>query len=208
MEHEHQQAEDSLATERYLLGEMTPEERGAFEEHFFDCSVCSQSVRDGSVMIDSYRAVHRESQRRRPSSFLPRVAWSGMAASIALASVVGYQSFVISNLRAPMLMQEARLESGMRSAGQPPVIAPNAPVVLSIYVDPQQEAVRSYRVTIRRADGTVVGRPLPVTVDQLRDPLPVQLPAGLRPGSYEAMVEGISNRGNAVAVAKYPFVVR
>jgi len=97
---------------------------------------------------------------------------------------------------------------GMRSASEPTVIAAQTPVVLLIYVDPQQQAARSYRVTIHRADGTTVGRPLPVTVDQLRDPLPVQLPGGLRPGSYEAMVEGISDRGNPVAVAKYPFIAR
>jgi hypothetical protein len=131
-----------------------------------------------------------------------------MAASIALAGVVGYQSFMISNLRAPMLMQEARLESGTRSAGGPPVIAAHAPVVLSIDVDPPQQAVRSYRVTVRRAGGAVVGRPLPVTAEQVLDPLPVQLPAGLRPGSYEVMIEGISDRGNTVTVAKYPFIVR
>ena len=39
----HVEAVKTLAIERYLLEEMTPEERDAFEEHFFSCAVIGPS---------------------------------------------------------------------------------------------------------------------------------------------------------------------
>ena len=34
---DHPEAIQSGATEKYLLGELGPDERARFEEHFFDC---------------------------------------------------------------------------------------------------------------------------------------------------------------------------
>ena len=54
---EHAEATDRMAAARYLLDEMTEEERFAFEEHYFGCPACAEEVRDGSAMIDSLRAM-------------------------------------------------------------------------------------------------------------------------------------------------------
>lgn len=43
----HQQAVESLAAERYLLDEMPEIERYSFEEHFFACEACAESMRLG-----------------------------------------------------------------------------------------------------------------------------------------------------------------
>ena len=40
----HQQALDGLASERYLLDEMTEGERFEFEAHYFDCVDCAEDV--------------------------------------------------------------------------------------------------------------------------------------------------------------------
>ena len=53
---EHSEATETMASARYLLGELTEEERERFEEHFFGCSECARDVRDGSAMMDSIRA--------------------------------------------------------------------------------------------------------------------------------------------------------
>ena len=34
---DHSEAVQLMATERYLLGELSPDQREAFEEHFFEC---------------------------------------------------------------------------------------------------------------------------------------------------------------------------
>jgi len=37
----HEEAVQTLATEKYLLGELRPELRHQFEEHLFDCRQCA-----------------------------------------------------------------------------------------------------------------------------------------------------------------------
>lgn len=49
---EHTEAVEQLAVERYLLDEMNPAVRTAFEEHLFDCAECALDVRASSFFID------------------------------------------------------------------------------------------------------------------------------------------------------------
>jgi Putative zinc-finger len=53
---DHPQAMNTLAPERYLLGEMTEDERLAFEDHYFSCAECADDVRAGGLMRDGARA--------------------------------------------------------------------------------------------------------------------------------------------------------
>ncbi len=46
----HTEAVNSLASERYLLDEMSEPERDAFETHFFECTACADDVTIGSRM--------------------------------------------------------------------------------------------------------------------------------------------------------------
>ena len=96
----HADAVRTLATERYLLDEMTEIERFAFEEHFFDCVECADDVRAGSVMRRAVKAgllpdaaqeqtavpLKTGSRRWNPTVVVP---W---AAAAMLALAVGYQS--------------------------------------------------------------------------------------------------------------------
>jgi len=45
------------AAERYVAGELAPAERGAFEEHFFDCPECVEEVRWEMIFAANARAV-------------------------------------------------------------------------------------------------------------------------------------------------------
>jgi hypothetical protein len=46
----HEQAVARQAVERYLLDEMPEIERFAFEEHYFDCTLCAEDVRNSALM--------------------------------------------------------------------------------------------------------------------------------------------------------------
>jgi hypothetical protein len=54
---EHQQAVQNLAVESYLLGHMSPLERDAFEEHFFECSLCGEDVRAAAKFMEDARNI-------------------------------------------------------------------------------------------------------------------------------------------------------
>ena len=51
----HQRAVESMASERYLLGEMSDEERDLFEEHYFECSECAEDIRAAERMRTAVR---------------------------------------------------------------------------------------------------------------------------------------------------------
>jgi hypothetical protein len=96
----HADAVRTLATERYLLDEMSEIERFAFEEHFFDCVECAEDARTGSVMRRAVKAgllpdasqeqhavpLNTGKRRWNPAIVVP---W---AAAAMLALAVGYQS--------------------------------------------------------------------------------------------------------------------
>ena len=54
---EHQRAVQNLAVESYLLGDMSPRERDAFEEHFFECSLCGEDVRAAAKFMEDARKI-------------------------------------------------------------------------------------------------------------------------------------------------------
>lgn len=55
----HAEATATLAVERYLLKEMTPEERDAFEGHLFECVECGAGLRAGESLVARIRRMKR-----------------------------------------------------------------------------------------------------------------------------------------------------
>jgi anti-sigma factor RsiW len=123
----HAEAVASAAADRYLLDEMPPDERDAFEAHYFACAECADDVRTGSTMRAGVkaglmtmpatatgakkaevRAFEPPTKNRpplvRPPTFLP---W---AAAAALALLAGYQSLIVI--------------PGMRRGLEPQALAP------------------------------------------------------------------------------------
>ena len=49
---DHSEAVEQMLAERYLLNELPPEMRDAFEEHMFDCPECAFDMRAGAAFID------------------------------------------------------------------------------------------------------------------------------------------------------------
>jgi hypothetical protein len=60
----HHEARTSLATERYLLREMSEAEREEFERHFFDCVLCAADVCDGATVVAGLQTMKREGDER------------------------------------------------------------------------------------------------------------------------------------------------
>ena len=71
---EHEKAIQNLAVECYLLGEMAPEEREAFEEHYFECSVCAEDVRNASQFLEDAKDILAREHGRIPQKSTPQPA--------------------------------------------------------------------------------------------------------------------------------------
>ena len=77
----HDDAMKMMAAERYILGELEPSERDAFEEHFFDCTICADDVRDSTKFADGVRTSDARVK-------VARFNWWAAAASVFVVSVV------------------------------------------------------------------------------------------------------------------------
>jgi hypothetical protein len=53
----HDDAVRILATEKYLLAELSPDLRDEFEEHLFDCRQCAFDLRAAATFIDHAKVV-------------------------------------------------------------------------------------------------------------------------------------------------------
>src|SRR5690349_23110858 len=102
----HQQAVTKHAAERYLLEELSPEERAGFEEHYFGCVECADEVRTAFKFADNLKAVGErpiEVAVRSPERPLKtRAFWQWLrpvfaapALAVLLLAVTLYQSFLV-----------------------------------------------------------------------------------------------------------------
>lgn len=62
---DHEIATRDELTEKYLLGELSAEQREDFEEHYFGCRTCGEAVSTGTAFVANARAVFAEAAAGR-----------------------------------------------------------------------------------------------------------------------------------------------
>jgi len=139
----HQEAIDTLASERYLLDEMSGEDRQAFEEHFFSCEACADDLRAAAAMLEGAKsglAGRISSGRVIPmaarSAAGPRAWYRSTAlpwtAAAALAGVAVYQSVRVApptRDASPVALAPVALHPATRGAEATVYLEPNAHMV-------------------------------------------------------------------------------
>ena len=64
---DHETAVQLQAAERYVLDEFSPEERAAFEEHFFGCPGCADEVKSATILAANAKVVLKDGVRHEES---------------------------------------------------------------------------------------------------------------------------------------------
>jgi hypothetical protein len=226
---DHNQATKIAAVERYLLEELTPEERNDFEEHYFDCQICASDLKVTAAFMDSAKTELQESPLPRPqravkgsngksyfASLWPSMlVWSALAACLM---VIVYQNFVIfprfrtqvAELRAPEVLPVISLVRGNSRGGEAPVLSVGSPqsVLLSLDI-PSQDRFRDYTCLIYSPQGELLGR-VPVSSQAAKDTVSLRVPtAGHGPGKYTLTVQGnVEQGGTPVDLGHYSFVLQ
>jgi hypothetical protein len=107
---DHSEALRLQAAERYVLGELSPELRDEYEEHYFDCEECAADVKAAAAFADGARELFRKGRSREEKARLQGGGWFdwlrpaiAAPAVAVLLLIVGYQSLVT----VPKLRREA-----------------------------------------------------------------------------------------------------
>jgi anti-sigma factor RsiW len=218
---DHVEAVKTLAIERYLLEEMTPEERDSFEAHFFACAECADDAREAAAMregvrgglVPAARATMERGDGPRVVPMRPAVArWRSSvalpwAAAALLAVGLGYQT--VAGPR-PQLGSFALTPATLRPAsrGQEAVVSPGPGAILTLAVDLGGEPLEGdIQYELARADGKTVasGSAPPPSPGA---PLLLMVPNSMLTGSERFVLMLHSARASSLTPVTYRFRVR
>lgn len=215
---DHESVVGTQVVERYLLSELSPADRDAFEDHYFSCEICAADVRETSLFLDNARAVCREERlaalkarqtgpaRNRARGWLawltPQIAIPALAAA-AMVCVVGYQNTVtIPALLGPRSMSTAVIFDGV-TRGAAHRIHEGAPLRFQFLCE---AAAGKDRVVAELLDaGGRRRRAGTVDVPARNAPFDVYFPGMLPSGRYRLALRPAD--GSGAELAQFPFEV-
>jgi len=215
---DHNEVIRTMAAERYLLNELTLEDREAFEAHFFACSLCAHDLRAAAAFLQEARTQLPEfaipspvqPQPIIPAKTRPHLSWWRPAvvipAFLALLAIVGYQVlFTVKAMRPastqPQVMSQVALQAGNTSDAQVPVaVIRGRGVVLLINLPQPAIAYAAYTIDLQYP-GTTQAWTQTVSASAASStsggPLSLLIPAaGLERGPYHLVVYGVSAYGH------------
>jgi Putative zinc-finger len=197
---DHDEAIGSQAAERYVAGELSPAERDAFEEHFFDCPECAEEVRWQQIFAANARAVARE-QAQAAAGPPVWAAWRdwfrarpllalSLAANAALAVGVGYLLLKGISRRSsgPQWVAAYFAPPPARAAVEPQTIPSGAASFIVHFPAPDQDGSCSYEILDaagKRESAGVLSAPAREPEWYLQIPV-----GGLSPGVHKLVVHG------------------
>jgi hypothetical protein len=230
---DHSEAAQQMTAERYLLDELTPDEREAFEEHMFDCPECALDLRAGAAFVDEAKVQLPELVATFPTSApsnadKPKVkrdywlSWLRPAivapAFATLLIVVGYQNLVTypalrTAANQPRLLPWVPLHDATRGAR----LTVNAdhkngvalPIDLSLQAG--SASYSSYSFDLYDPQGKLVWTGIvaaPGVSEDGDQRISLVIPgAMLRDGAYTVAVYGIAPHSERTAIDRYVFDV-
>jgi Putative zinc-finger len=219
---DHDQAVKSQVCEKYLLGELSPELRDAYEEHYFSCAECAMQLRSAAELIGASQQilartpaigakVHAASKRGWFKWLQPAIAIPVFASLLLL---VGYQNLVtiphLKKTASPRVLPMFSLISANTRGETAPEFVTQPDEPLGLYVDVPVDATYStYDIRLQDPNGkTIPLRSLSYAEAQKTQVVVVN--PGKTAGKYSLIIFGRakSEQGTATAeLARLQFAV-
>jgi hypothetical protein len=222
---DHNEALQSQACEKYLLGDLSPAQRDAFEDHYFSCTECAIQLRSAADFLGTSREILAASPvpqvksdaapvPRRWFSWLLQPAFAVPAFAILLL-VIGYQNFVTipayKQSAAPrVLPMHSLITANTLGDGELNfTVLPNQP--FGLYVDaPYDPAYSTYLLTLLSPSGAIT--PLrSLSAAEAQKTQIIAINPGRQAGKYTIVVSGLASStadsSSAKELARLQFTV-
>ncbi|MBT9330732.1 zf-HC2 domain-containing protein [Paracidobacterium acidisoli] len=211
---DHKDAIGISAVEKYLLHELTPEQRDAFEEHYFGCEECFSDLRSAQLFLDAAKlelarqpevmapAVSKDKKLIRFPLFMrPAVLIPAMAAMLA---IIVFQNAVtvpslrgdVASLDRPQLLSSVALADGSSRGGPTPevVTQPHQRFVLSVDI-PAQDRFSRYTCSLYSPSGSRIWT-MTIPASRTTDAVPISIsPDTTKAGVNTLIIQGIPKSG-------------
>jgi hypothetical protein len=229
---EHTEAVSQFAVEKYLLGELSPEARNAFEEHYFGCEECATDLRAAAVFISQAKKelarpfvvaapIQTSAQKRKlfsfPALLRPAFAVPAMAAMLA---VIAFQNVVtVPHLREeaavasrPQVLPSVNLVDGGSRGSEIRAVIANAHQPYLLFVDvPAENRFSGYLCSLYSPSGKMIWQ-ITIPPAQASDTVPIQVPPeNAEAGVNSLLVQGIpadTPNGAPVDLVRYRFLLQ
>lgn len=202
---DHNEAMHFQACEKYLLGELSPDLREAYEEHYFSCQECALHLRTTAQFLGASRQVLAAQPAAgthvaaRPSAGW--FAWLKPAIAIpvfaALLLFIGYQNIVTipqyKQASSPTVLPMYSLIAGNTRGDQTLVFAVSPDQPFGLYVDvPADPSYSTYILRLRDPAGAIT--PLrSLTAVEAQKTQVLTLNPARQAGNYALIILGQAN---------------
>jgi len=212
---QHEEAARNLMAEQYLLGELTEDERDAYEEHLFSCQVCFEQVKAGTEFVSHLRQIGPEAVSPVPS-FVSRLmanvghpfTITAFALLISVSALSVYQNRIINGLKQPRVVTASLfLSDGAKAGGVKKLsLPPDTRFDLSIQLL-QPGDFNSYEGRIQTEAGQLKAS-IPISAEQTKDTIHFSLDSGvITPGTYLIIINGLNPDGQKTEITHYKFQI-
>lgn len=215
---EHKEAIEMMASEKYLLNELTPELRDAYEEHLFSCEECANDALFGAAFVHHAKAIlptmdMKKAPLATTSDAQPKpakrdwFAWLRPAIMVpvfaSLIAIIGYQNlFVLPSLERaasePRILPPATVLHGDTRGGVP-VVHADLRLGSTVTVElPQGSGYAAYRIDFYNSQSKLIWTQSIKTAEGSDDTVTLWLPGRVKQDSYKLALSGVTSTGENV----------
>lgn len=200
----HEDVTKRMTAEGYLLNELAPEERDAFEEHFFGCPECALDLQIAAAFLDQARVQlplveQAAAQTERPPAVRASrglgwaqgwalgwtqgwaPAWALSSLALLLALSVGLNlsqrhrmERTVASLESPRILPGVPLMKSNARAGSIPVVQVRTDQAFLLYVDIPAEARYSSYTAALYDPAGAEDWSVPIPAEETNNTLPIQ----------------------------------
>jgi hypothetical protein len=225
---DHREALETMASERYLLGELSPEARDAYEEHLFDCTECASDAMLGAAFIDRAKVIlptmqtssapARTSARvkvepvkrdwfawLRPALMVP--VFASLVGVIAYQNLVTYPALEVAANEPQILPTPTVLHGDTRSSL--PVVHADLVQGSTVLVEvPEGANYTSWKFDFYNSAGKLIWTRTVANSNPAQDTQTIWLPGHIKQDTYKLAVSGVASTGEVVPVQQHFFDVQ